>query len=242
MQVKVTLLKKLSNRLGHILNAPGILFSDMSIRFVGNRRAFGLLLKFWWVAHVNHRSLTTLASDDQLCGFFWDVAWIEHLSQILINWRASCLQKCAVWKKDKVCFSYRDESYFCKHVWFLQAHRCKLYKLLFLSKEANNKYKNWLTAKLRKAEHDYYIHFHDLPSDAKNYSKTIKNLMGTYKKQESDLSSGNDLNTSFLSAEDLNNFFSSIGNSLESQFPQVELRTIIKMWSEAPESESEVTR
>ena len=46
--------------------------------------------------------------------------------------------------------------------------------------------------------------------------------MGTYKKQESDLSSGNDLNTSFLSAEDLNNFFSSIGNSLESQFPQVE--------------------
>ena len=104
-----------------------------------------------------------------------------------------------------------------------KSQQCKLYKLGFISKEANNRYKNWLTAKLRKAEHDYYIQrFHDLRSDAKNYWKTIKNLMGTHKKQKSDLSSGDDLNTSFLRAEDFNNFFSSIGNSLESQLPQIE--------------------
>ena len=76
-----------------------------------------------------------------------------------------------------------------------------------------------LTSKLRKAEHDYYLQrFNNFRTDPKSYWKTIKHLMGNQTKMNP-MSEVNDENVVSSRPEEFNNFFSNIGNQLESQLP-----------------------
>ena len=72
-----------------------------------------------------------------------------------------------------------------------------------------------VTSKIRKAEHEYYMQcFSNFRLDLKKYWTTIKHLMGTCSKT----SSVQDPNDSYR-CENFNNFFSQIGNNLESCLP-----------------------
>ena len=74
-----------------------------------------------------------------------------------------------------------------------------------------------VTSRIRKAEHEYYMKcFRDFRHDLKKYWETIKHLMGTANKNST--LDPNDLSR----CENFNNFFSQIGNNLESCLPPPE--------------------
>ena len=95
-----------------------------------------------------------------------------------------------------------------------------LYRQGIISKEFNNKFRNFVTSKVRKAENSYYLdNFRNFGRNMKHSWNMIKSLTGSNKssKSLSPISKLNNYDDKLSKIETFNKFFCSIGNYLDSQ-------------------------
>ena len=91
-----------------------------------------------------------------------------------------------------------------------------LYRLGVISKEENNRYKNFVTSELRKAEDSYYKRsFEDFGKNMKRSWRILKALTG----RKNTTNAFTEANLS-EEVDNFNSFFSSIGNILDSELPR----------------------
>ena len=99
-----------------------------------------------------------------------------------------------------------------------------LYRLGVISKETNNTFKNFVTAKVRKAEHSYYLRqFKNFNRNMKHSWDVIKRLTGRTNSLASTpvfLKDSHSPEEKLAKMEQFNDFFSNIGNVLDSQLGQ----------------------
>ena len=103
----------------------------------------------------------------------------------------------------------------------LKSEYLHLYRIGAISKETNNRFKNFVTSKIRKAEHSYYLDsFKNAGKNMKKSWNIIKNLTGSNnsKKSSNSIFTSDDPNEKLFTVETFNKFFSSIGDHLDSRF------------------------
>ena len=90
-----------------------------------------------------------------------------------------------------------------------------------ISKETNNEYKNKINKLIDKSKNDYYLNCFDrFKSSMRKSWELIRELMGNPSKLSKSLVSGDESFSSLnLKAETFNNYFSDIGNILDSELP-----------------------
>ena len=102
----------------------------------------------------------------------------------------------------------------------LKSEYHSLYRRGILSKEFNNKFRNMVTSRIRKAENYYYLNnFRNFGRNGKHSWNMIKNLTGSNKssKSFSIISKLNNYDEKLSKIESFNNYFCNIGKQIDSQ-------------------------
>ena len=100
----------------------------------------------------------------------------------------------------------------------------KLYKLGCISKETNNRFKNFVTREIRKAENLYYLdNFKNFNKNIKHSWNILKNLTGVNKSGASSnpMFISNNYDDKLSTVERFNKYFANIGNYLDSKIVNI---------------------
>ena len=105
----------------------------------------------------------------------------------------------------------------------LKSEYVRLYKLGVISKETNNRFKNLVTTKIRKAEYSYYLNkFKNFGNNTKQSWNILKKLTGANhgNKNSKGFFESNIYEEKLSKVQNFNRFFSNIGSVLDSRFDQ----------------------
>ena len=95
----------------------------------------------------------------------------------------------------------------------------KLLKMNIISKECNNRFKNYVTSEVRKAKNSYLLNLFRSETDPKKYWASIGKLMGVKKINSLFDTFSDESDNIQTKLNEFNNFFANIASSLESELP-----------------------